>query len=224
MSSIPYEMKQCPQCSHTYQSYEGYTDWCDVCNWNVKPRKGQYYDTLYEIIVQKLGDRYSKSLYQDMCSTISVKPGISWQMVVSFIIAILVVVFWLFLLYADIFLILQYFNIFAIIGSVICTMLLVTLRPRISKPPKKYLSKNDAPILFNIIEELSTELGASTIDYVVLNHVHNASMGYRGITQKRVLTLGYPLLLVLDAQETVELISHELAHNINRDPMRGYVQ
>ncbi|MBX7154779.1 MAG: M48 family metallopeptidase [Candidatus Kapaibacterium sp.] len=154
----------------------------------------------------------------------SVKPGISWQMVVSFIVASLVFTFWLFLLYADIFLILQYLNIFAIIGSVICTMLLVTLRPRISKPPQKYMSKSDAPILFSIIEDICSELSASTIDYVILNHEHNASMGYRGIAQKRVLTLGYPLLLVLDSQETVELISHELAHNINRDPMRGYIQ
>ena len=49
-------------------------------------------------------------------------------------------------------------------------------------------------------------------------------MGYTGFRRKRVLTLGYPLLFVLDAQETVELISHELAHDVNRDPSRGYMQ
>ncbi|MBL7973841.1 MAG: M48 family metallopeptidase [Candidatus Kapabacteria bacterium] len=105
-----------------------------------------------------------------------------------------------------------------------CTLIVITFRPRFSKVPEKYLQPSDAPILFSIIEDLRINLNSSPIDYIVLSTELNASMGYAGWNGKKVLTLGYPLFLILNAQETVEVISHELAHNVNKDPMRGYFQ
>ena len=217
--------KLCPNCGHAYPSYEGFTDWCNLCEWNLNPQHNEdVSDSIYEKIVKKIGDRYSKQLYEQIKTIQDVKPKLGWQTIFTFIVAIFVFTVWIVFIVIDIWLFFQYPNFFAIIGSVLCTMIVVTFRPLFTMPPDKYINQNDAPILFSIVNDLRERLGASPIDYIVLNHEFNASMGYSGIQRKRVLTLGYPLLFVFDPQETVELISHELAHDVNRDPMRGYIQ
>lgn len=217
--------KACPNCGHIYPSYEGYTDWCDACNWNLKPQKRiVFFDSIYEKIVKKIGDRYSQQLYEQIQTIDDVQPKIHWLTIVTFIVAAIVFLLWLGLIAADIWLFYHYPNFFAILGSILCTMMIWTFRPQFNTPPEKYLKESDAPVLFSIIDDLRERLGASQIDYIVIDHSFNASMGYIGIQRKRILTLGYPLLTVLDAQETIELISHELAHDVNRDPIRGYMQ
>src|SRR5262249_8626043 len=44
-----------------------------------------------------------------------------------------------------------------------------------------------------------------------------------GVRRRRVLTLGLPLLLLLEPQQRVALVAHELAHARNGDSTRGLV-
>lgn len=217
--------KICPDCGHAYPSYEGYSDWCDRCNWNLKPQERiVIFDSIYEKIVKKIGDRYSKQLYEEIKTIHDLKPRVHGLTIITLIVAAAVFLLWLVMIATDIWLFYHYPNLFAILGSVLCTMMVWVFRPQFSAPPENFVTQAEAPVLFSIVNDLRERLGASPIDFIVIDHSFNASMGYAGIQRKRVLTLGYPLLMVLDAQETVELISHELAHDVNRDPLRGYVQ
>ncbi len=43
-----------------------------------------------------------------------------------------------------------------------------------------------------------------------------------GVRQKRIVNVGLPLWSILDAQERVALLGHELAHGVNGDPVRSF--
>lgn len=216
-------LKSCPNCNQPYPSYEGFTDWCQACNWNVKAHHHDVFeDSLYDKFVKKLGDRFSKKLFEYVKTIQDVKPVFRWAAFVTITIAIGVIMLWFAFIAIDIWLVFQFPNFFAVIGFIICSLIIYLFRPQFIEPPEKTIARSDAPVLWSIIDELRVRLGASPIEYLVIDHNFNASMGYVGIRRKRKLTLGYPLLYILDAQETVELISHELAHDVNRDPMRGY--
>jgi hypothetical protein len=49
----------------------------------------------------------------------------------------------------------------------------------------------------------------------------NSSISFCGPARRRSLALDVPMLMTLNAQETVALLSHELAHTVNGDPGRG---
>ena len=218
-------LKSCPNCNQPYPSYEGFTDWCQACNWNVKEhRQTVYNESTYATFVNKLGNRFSKQLYEQVKTIQDVKPKPSWLTFFTLAVASGVFLSWVMFIVLDVWLLTKLPNMFAILGCIICSLIVVTFRPRFNLPPDTFITQAEAPILFGIIEDLRLKLGASKIDYLVIDQKFNASMGYTGFQRKRVLTLGYPLLFVLDAQETVELISHELAHDVNRDPSRGYMQ
>ena len=217
--------KKCPKCNKNYQSYPAFKDWCEHCEWNLK--KDEYFlngtkPSVYDRIVRRIGDRYSKKLFEEIIRQEVVKPKHSFVSTLTVFVGVVCIVSWLLLAIAGIFLLTLYPNFFAIILGVIILTTAVYLRPFIPKTPEQYLTQEKVPLLFEVINEINTKLGGSSIDYLVLDHEYNASMSYAGLTRKRVLTLGYPLLYLLNKQEFVCLIAHELAHNVNNDPTRGY--
>ncbi|MCI0643464.1 MAG: M48 family metallopeptidase [Chloroflexi bacterium] len=48
-------------------------------------------------------------------------------------------------------------------------------------------------------------------------------MGEVGWRRKRILYLGLPLFAVLDRQERIALLGHEIAHSVNGDPTRNFL-
>jgi heat shock protein HtpX len=58
---------------------------------------------------------------------------------------------------------------------------------------------------------------------IVLDDGFNASFARRGWRRKDVLTIGLPLFEILEPQERVALLSHEIAHGANGDPTRGFL-
>jgi Zn-dependent protease with chaperone function len=60
-------------------------------------------------------------------------------------------------------------------------------------------------------------LAARGADVIVLDAAFNASWSVVGVRRRRVLTLGLPLVAVLEPQELVALIGHEVGHERNGD-------
>ncbi|HSB69216.1 MAG TPA: M48 family metallopeptidase [Candidatus Methylomirabilis sp.] len=56
----------------------------------------------------------------------------------------------------------------------------------------------------------------------VINEDFNAAFGRVGWRQREVLYMGLPLWAILENEERVALIAHELAHGVNGDPVRGF--
>jgi heat shock protein HtpX len=85
------------------------------------------------------------------------------------------------------------------------------------------VAREQASELHALVEEVATALGTRAPDLVCIDHEFNASFGVRGLRRRSVLTLGLPMWAVLDPQERVALLGHELGHGRNGDVSRGLV-
>ena len=96
------------------------------------------------------------------------------------------------------------------------------LRPRLAKRPGSgWLRREKAPRLFAILDRVSEATGAPTPKYVKLDARYNAATARRGIRHEPVLMLGVPLWQVLDGDERLALLGHELGHQVNGDTTQG---
>ncbi|MEU8423128.1 M48 family metallopeptidase [Micromonospora sp. NPDC048835] len=111
----------------------------------------------------------------------------------------------------------------AVVPGVAMVGLAIALRPRFGRldPDLEVLSRERAPELFGLIEEVATAIGAPVPDVVGVDGAINAYAGAVGLRRRKVLCLGLPLWGSLTAGEQVALLGHELGHFVNGDPRRG---
>jgi heat shock protein HtpX len=66
---------------------------------------------------------------------------------------------------------------------------------------------------------IADELGSDRVDGIALTTDYDACFGRYGWRQRRVVTLGVPLLAVLDSQERAALLAHEIAYERRGDTL-----
>jgi hypothetical protein len=86
-------------------------------------RDDVFEESLYDKFVRKLGDRFSKQLYEQVKTIQDVKPTLKWQTIVTLTVAAGVFLSWVFFINLDIWLIVQFPNVFAVIGCVLCSLI-----------------------------------------------------------------------------------------------------
>ena len=96
------------------------------------------------------------------------------------------------------------------------------LRPRFGRldPELEVLSRQRAPELFALVDEVATALGTPAPQVIGVDGDFNAYAGQVGLRRRRVLCLGLPYWGSLGPQERVALLGHELGHFANGDPRR----
>ena len=97
------------------------------------------------------------------------------------------------------------------------------IRPRLGELPLSTLSPEAFPGWYDAAAQVAEALGARAPRVIAFTAEFNASfttVGWRGTP---VLRLGVPLLTILDDQEIVALLAHEMAHEVNGDAARGVV-
>src|SRR5262249_35252125 len=97
------------------------------------------------------------------------------------------------------------------------------LRPRFPKRPKNVLPRDAAPATYEFVSMVGAHLGAGIVDGIVVTPWFNAGLGRVGWRRKTILYLGLPLTRVLEPDEFVALLGHEIGHRVNGDPTRGAV-
>ncbi len=115
---------------------------------------------------------------------------------------------------------------FAIIATVIGLVVLVMawgMLPPVNDLGTEPVGRNEAPALFALVDAVSIGMGAPRIDRLLIFPGYNAFVGHFGRRRHRVLGIGLALWQVLDRQERIALLAHELAHEINGDPARSLV-
>jgi heat shock protein HtpX len=198
--------------------------WCE-CGWNlVAPAAPEESNTrlgrVYASIGKQLGDR----LVDELRTAERLEPRWTASRVMAYLVASLV-----------------YFGVGALIAAAVASLavgfpnpfaigialflfaLAWLLRPRFGKAPdENVVERDEAPALHAVAEEVAAALKTKPADMIVVDHQFNASWSVVGLRRRRVLTLGLPLLWMLDPQERVALIAHELAHARNGDSGRGF--
>jgi Zn-dependent protease with chaperone function len=83
--------------------------------------------------------------------------------------------------------------------------------------------KQDAPVLFGVLDQIAAETGARPAHAVVIDARWNASYTTVGWRRRRVVILGLPLWDALPADQKIAVLGHEFAHGVNGDARRGLV-
>jgi heat shock protein HtpX len=89
--------------------------------------------------------------------------------------------------------------------------------------PKEIIKRKDFPALYALVDSITRASGSEDIYGIVLGGDFNAAYTEIGIRRRKVIYLGVPLFYVLNDEEKVALISHEIAHGINGDISRGII-
>jgi Zn-dependent protease with chaperone function len=151
------------------------------------------------------------------------RRSVTTPQVVTTVVALLLLDAVLSIAAAGVWLVLDDFPRFTIIPGPVLLAVAVYLRPRLGKlhPDLTRLDRQAAPALFDLVDRVSAAIGATTPDVIAVDGDFNAYTATVGVRRRRVLCLGLPLWSVLDAQERVALIGHEIAHFVSGDQRRG---
>jgi heat shock protein HtpX len=95
-------------------------------------------------------------------------------------------------------------------------------RPRFPQIRSDTTLVSEQSALRSVADEISRALNTSPVPYVAITGEFNASFTHVGWRRRKVMYIGLPLLCVLNKQERVAILSHEIAHGVNGDPSRGF--
>jgi len=87
------------------------------------------------------------------------------------------------------------------------------------------LKRGDHADLFRLLDDLSEKLGRARIHQIVIDTRWNASFWLSGLSMRRTLSIGLPMLSVLDSRAVHAVICHELAHaNLSHPALDAWIQ
>jgi Zn-dependent protease with chaperone function len=94
-------------------------------------------------------------------------------------------------------------------------------RPRRAKAPAQLLVREDFPTLHAVSDRIAQALHTRSLAGIGICAEFNANYRSVGWQSTRYMELGTTLLVVLDTDELLAIIAHELSHGANNDPMRS---
>jgi Zn-dependent protease with chaperone function len=97
------------------------------------------------------------------------------------------------------------------------------LRPRLGSLPRDFaLSRGSYPLFFELLDSISHATDAPRFDYAVLDRGPNVATARIGLRRRRVVFVGVALWSVLEWDERIAVLAHEVGHNVSNDSRRGY--
>ncbi|MEM7332696.1 MAG: M48 family metallopeptidase [Chloroflexota bacterium] len=176
-----------------------------------------------ESVQLQLGERFSARIFQSLVQKQNVASEITISKIFAFFLATLVHLVTLSWVGIAGFLIFGIdFNFFALVLGILLLAIVWEIRPRFGKMPENRLERDNFPTLYKLVDEISEDLGAKKVHSIVIEHGYKAFFGQITILRKNVLFLGLPLFAILNGQERVALIAHEIAYGVSNDPMRSF--
>jgi Zn-dependent protease with chaperone function len=225
--------ERCPECAAPLvQSEPRFSRWCRGCDWNVDPQEQLRLSKRTKPpgrlvrLRRRIEDELAERLYAELASRSMDRPGWDLAAVTSVVIAVLVHLFTLGLVgLAGWLVVVAYDNVLAWVAIVLLVGIAFLMRPKFFRLDKPAVSvtREQTPRLYALVDEVSQALGGPTIQRIVLDTSYNAAVTAIGPLRRRLLIIGLPMWNVLDRQERVALLGHEIGHFVNSDPRRSLV-
>lgn len=214
----------CPNCMEKTPVLKGFITWCDKCEWNLNAddKKGKPRNAFERTYLQ-VGEKMGSGLLQTLINKGSLSTTFSWMRLFTYLAASIIHLFSLFLFTSGLLLVVFNFqNIMILIFGCLILLFSWATRPRFHKLNEKILAREAFPTLYRVMDDIAKVMGSDNVEGVVINEKFNASYREIGLRRKKIITLGLPLIKILDEKELTALIAHELAHGINGDQNRSY--
>ncbi|MFU8873069.1 M48 family metallopeptidase [Micromonospora sp. SL4-19] len=218
----------CPECGAATVSIREAMPWCGRCEWNLdgydRARQAPEFGWSWiDRRTHRLATRLTRQQYAALVGRPLESSGLGLAGILTVAVSLLLLVGVLALAVAGVWLLFAYpFPNFAIVAGLALIGLAVALRPRFGRidPDLEVLTREQAPELHALIEEVAGRIGAPLPHVIGVDSSINAYTTAVGLRRRRVLCLGLPLWGALDGQARVALLGHELGHFVNGDVRR----
>lgn len=207
----------CPSCRVTVPNGGAWVTWCDACDWNVsggrqpEPKKGLR--RVQARIVTRAAERlHAEMVGHGSAGTGRVPMGAAFgaAVVISIVVLTGVVALAACVIWA------------AAVAhawwhwplAVFCGLLLAALLPRPNplRDDVLELTREEAPHTWRLVDEVSDRLGLRPPAVLGFDPRFNAAVTRIGWRHRSTLIIGAPCWTLLDMQEKVALLGHELGH------------
>ncbi|PIQ28045.1 hypothetical protein COW36_06900 [bacterium (Candidatus Blackallbacteria) CG17_big_fil_post_rev_8_21_14_2_50_48_46] len=217
-------MKPCPECNAPLYDHPDFTQWCPACDWNLQPDAEQNSaQNIFELYYLKLSERLGLELFQalktqNLANTMHLKKLSTGVKLFS----IGVIIAYLSLIFTGIYLLWHFRG--QVVGSLFGLMFLgfaFLATPKRQAPPyagQTVLDANTLPAFFSLLKLCANVLNTPQPDGVIFTPEFNASVTV--YQKKRYLSIGLPLWNVLNSEEKLALLGHEIGHLAHNDPMQ----
>ncbi|HEX9062893.1 MAG TPA: M48 family metallopeptidase, partial [Clostridia bacterium] len=215
------EVKRCPKCKKEMTINPYYPEWCEKCDWNISPNFSKVETSSFDKIYFFLGSKIASGLFERVSNKGKKVSKIRFSRILAYVIAgavqltcilfiYLAILSWkVHFLQTAIFLVITYFSL-----------------PKFKKIKEVPLAENKYPTLYKIVNEIAAKLDSEKIDALYMDFEYNAffKKGFmgEGLKMKTIICIGLPLFYILEPQEKVAVIAHEVAHNVNKDFTRSF--
>jgi Zn-dependent protease with chaperone function len=203
----------------------GFVTWCDQCDWNVRPSLKEEKLSHRKLRARRRAGERAERLFDQVTLEPELRPRWDGARVASYVAAAVVHLVTAFLLVSGLLVVLlAWGNWVGVVLGAIVLFLGIALRPRFGKLPKRgavVFRRAAAPTLFGLLDDMAEQLGARAVDWVAVDRSWNASYGTVGVRRRRLVTLGMPLWTILEPEERLAILGHEMAHDVNGDSRRG---
>jgi Zn-dependent protease with chaperone function len=220
---VPTAPSVCPECAAPIIGAQGFVVWCERCNWNLEPHKSAPPRTLVGASYARLGARLGLGLFEELRQAQSLRPTITPSLASATLFAVAVHLLSVGLVVLGAVLVVTNWPL---VPMVLFGLLLfgcgVFLFPRKVAFPLNMMPRDRFPALYETAGKVAGAVGARPPYAIALSLSYNASYRRSGWLRRQVLTLGIPMLAILDDREVVALIAHEMAHGVNGDATRGF--
>ncbi|WP_157530309.1 M48 family metallopeptidase [Microtetraspora niveoalba] len=222
-------VRECPQCSASIAADDRFVPWCPECEWNLRrPDSGRDAPTgrpgPLARLRKRLDARFAADLHRQVLGSGVGTPSRDPGRIAAYTLATLVHLFALTALVGGVWLLVASWpNPFGIVFGVAGVGFAYLARPRLGRLDRDVqhaLTRQEAPVLYDLLDRVAREAGAPPVDVVLVDGDVNASFGTVGLRRTNVLTIGLPLWLALEPQERVALLAHEMGHSSNGDARR----
>jgi len=217
---------KCPRCGAPTTGGGHTVRWCPACDWNVDPHPPPPPRTRQARWATQASARMVNGLYDEVLREGAGLRRTDLAGVLAVALAVIVHLLTLCVLavgVASLLLLRPWW--LGLVLAVVPLGLGLVLLPHPSPLPSgvRQVSAAEAPALFELLKAVAEATRAPLPQIVGVNGAFNASVCRVGWRQRRALVLGLPLWACLDGQERVALLGHELGHEVNHDPRRGFL-
>lgn len=218
-------VQPCPECGVEVRTDARFTTWCVACDWNVDPDGPTEASGRLDKARRAVARRYGERLLADVADGGTPRAGRDASSLLAYAIACGVHGVTAVLLAAGLWCVVSGWGSAAMVLGLFFLLLAWTLRPRLSRLPQDdvILRRADAPVLYELLDEIALVAGTGGVAAVVVDAQVNASVTTYGVRGRRLLRLGLPMWEMLRPQERIALLGHELGHYSNGDTRRGLV-
>lgn len=213
----------CPRCGSSIPAYPHYSAWCDVCDWNLQPSNSTDSTNVRDRLWHRLSVFADEQHFNHVSNTTYAARSVTISQVISLLLSCAIYIFFGFVFWWVYHMVRSDHVLEMYAGIALALVSAWIVFPRFDSAPSEFVltGKDEFPTLNAIISRIASALDVPA-PKVMLTEQFTATFARVGWRRQAIVGLGHPFLSLLNSEELVSLLAHELSHSkdgaITRSP------